>query len=383
MNPRSPHLRRVQSARTTLLLDQPFFGVLALQLQLLDDPACQTAWTNGSSVAFSPAFVDTLSQDELIAVLAHEVMHCACGHQWRRDSREPKRWNVAADYAINGLLKEAGFRLPASALLDSQYHGRSAEWIYDRLPHGTDSEQGTGTGQGNSQSSGEPEPEPGTGEVRDAPADSTQSEADWQQVTKQAAKIAAGQGRLPASMRRDLDQLTAPRVDWRSTLRRYVQEVTRADYSWSRPNVRYLAAGLFLPALHAIACGPIVVAVDTSGSIDAVLLTQFGAEIQTIADELQPSRITVMYCDADVQRTDTFERGDIVTLAAEGGGGTDFRPVFAAVDASGDIPAVLVYLTDLDGTFPEQAPDYPVVWCKAGGYRSSVPFGDLVDCEAS
>lgn len=369
MSPRSPQLRRVQSARTTLLLDQPFFGVLALQLQLLDDPTCPTAWTDGTSVAFSPAFVDTLSQDELIAVLAHEVMHCACGHQWRRDSREPKRWNVAADYAINGLLKEAGFRLPASALLDDRLTGRSAEWIYDRLPHGTDNEQGTG-------------PEPGTGEVRDAPADSTQSEADWQQVTKQAAKIAAGQGKLPASMRRDLDQLTAPRVDWRSTLRRYVQEVTRADYSWSRPNVRYLASGLFLPALHAIACGPIVVAVDTSGSIDSVLLAQFGAEIQTIADELQPSRITVMYCDADVQRVDTFERGDRIILAADGGGGTNFCPVFEAVDASGDTPAVLVYLTDLDGTFPEQAPDYPVVWCKAGGYRTRVPFGDLVDCEA-
>jgi predicted metal-dependent peptidase len=138
---------------------------------------------------------------------------------------------------------------------------------------------------------------------------------------------------------------------------------------------------LFLPSLHSIACGKIVVAIDTSGSIDDVMLAQFGAEIQTIASELQPSSVAVIYCDSSVNKVETFERGELVTLKACGGGGTAFAPVFEAVEASGDVPAVLVYLTDLDGSFPDAAPEYPVVWCAVRSYHRKVPFGDLVVCE--
>src|SRR5690242_20345889 len=124
---RSPQMKRVQIARSTLLLDQPFFGVLALGLELTEDATCKTAWTNGQSLGFSPAFVDTLTDDELKGLIAHEVMHCACGHPWRRDARDHTRWNEAADYAINAVLRDAGFALPSGALLDASYDGKWAE----------------------------------------------------------------------------------------------------------------------------------------------------------------------------------------------------------------------------------------------------------------
>jgi predicted metal-dependent peptidase len=364
----NPLLKRLQQARTTLLLDQPFFGVLALRLTLRQDDTCDTAYTDGNVIAFSSKFADTLSQDELVAVLAHEVMHCACGHPWRRDARDPQRWNVAADYAINALLRDAHFKLPDSALLDPQYDGKYSEWIYDRLPpnppHNSDN--------GNDPS--------GMGEVRDAPATSDATEADWQQATKQAAEVAKAQGKLPGALKRELDKLTDSRVDWRSLLRRYVQDIARSDYSWSRPNTRYLVSGLFLPALHSIECGRIAVAIDTSGSIDQVLLAQFAAEVQAIAHELQPARVDVIYCDTEVNRVDSFERSEPVTIAATGGGGTDFRPVFDRIDQDGDVPAVLIYLTDLYGTFPDSAPEYPVIWAVSNSNATEVPFGEYVPC---
>lgn len=357
-------LKRLAQARTALLLDNPFFGVLALRLRMIEDPTCDTAWTNGTTIAFSPAFADTLSQDELTAILAHEVMHCACGHPWRRNARDPQRFNVACDYAINGILKDAGFKLPSSALLDAQYAGKWAEWIYDRLPEGQN-----GNGNGKDDPSG-------LGEVRDAPADSPVSETEWQQSTEQAKNIAQAQGKLPGSLKRELDKLTETRVDWRSLLRRYVQEIVKADYSWSKPNPRYFASGLFLPALHSIACGRLVVAIDTSGSIDTVLLAQFASEVQAIAAELQPSSVDVMYCDTKVHRVDTFERNEPITMQAEGGGGTSFAPVFDAIDES---PACLIYFTDLYGSFPDVAPEYPVIWAVSSG-KTDVPFGDVVPC---
>lgn len=360
----SPTLKRVQIARTSLLLDQPFFGVLALQLVQVEDPTCDTAWTDGRSIGWSPAFVDTLSPDELIGVLAHEVMHCACGHAWRRDSRDAKRWNIAADYAINDLLTSAGLKLPSSALLDPQYSGKHAEWIYDRLPP---SSPNGGNGQGNDPG--------GSGEVRDAPADGTApTESDWQQATEQAKNAAKAQGKLPASLQRQLGDATKPVVDWRSLLRRYVQEVCKVDYSWTRPNVRYIPSGLYLPALHSIACGRIAVAIDTSGSIDRVLLQQFAAEVQAIASEMQPSSVDVLYCDAKVHRVDTFDRGELIEMNAVGGGGTNFAPVFEHLES--EPPVVLVYLTDLYGTFPTAAPEYPVIWASNGA--DAAPFGDVV-----
>lgn len=358
----SPTMKQVQIARTTLLLDQPFFGVLALQLNLVEDSTCDTAWTNGQSLGFNPAFINSLSADERVGLIAHEVMHVAAGHPWRRDNRNPQRWNVAADYAINDILTEAKFKLPEGGLLDKQYSGKSSEWIYDRLPESDDNNGGKGRGMG---------------EVRDAPTDGdAPTEADWQQATQQSLQAAKAQGKLPASLARQLADAVAPIVDWRSLLRRYIQEVVKADYSWSRPNVRYIPSGIYLPELRSIACGRIAIGIDTSGSIDNVLLQQFAAEVQAIASELSPSSVDVIYCDAAVNRVDTFDRGDLITMHPCGGGGTDFAPVFAQLE--GDPPVVLVYLTDLYGSFPDQAPDYPVIWASNGSDQA--PFGDVVPC---
>lgn len=380
MMAQTPHAKRMTIARSSLLLDQPFFGMLALNLELVEDATQPTAYTNGEVLGYSPAFIDTLSDDELQCLIAHEVMHCACGHPWRRDKRDATKWNVACDYAINGVLVEAGFKLPADGLIDQQtFGGKWSEWIYDRLPDAPASSGG---------SSDAARPGSSLGDVRDAPAgskddsskDAPMSEADWQQATRSATAAAASRGHLPQSMQQQINEATQSRVDWRSLLRRYVQEVARADYSWSRPSRRYLAAGMFLPSLHSEACGRIAVAVDTSGSIDTVLLGQFAAEIRAIADELQPSSVEVLYCDARVHRVDVFERGDYIDMHAIGRGGTSFAPVFARIDKDGDIPAVLIYLTDLDGAMPTKAPEYPVIWAVYGRGSHSAPFGDVVPC---
>jgi len=203
----SDTIKRVQRARTTMLIDMPFFGVLALQLHVIEDTSCQTAWTDGKSMGFNPAFVATLTSDQLIALIAHEVMHCACGHPWREGARQHRKWNEAADYAINPILVDAGMTLPDGGLIDPAYHGKSAEWIYDRLPPSDPDDGPAGNGP--------------QGECRQAPANDNDdqpipTEADWQQLTQQAIQAAKSQGKLPGSMLRDLERVTKPIVDWRS-----------------------------------------------------------------------------------------------------------------------------------------------------------------------
>ena len=125
---------KISKARAGLILDQPFFGSLSLKLILKEDRTCETAWTDGVSLGYNPAFIDELHLDQVKGLLAHEVMHCACAHNTRRGNRDGKRWNIAADYAINPLLNEAGFALPPGVLFDFSYKGKSADEIYTLLP---------------------------------------------------------------------------------------------------------------------------------------------------------------------------------------------------------------------------------------------------------
>ena len=441
-------MQRMIAARAAMVLDLSFWGQLTLKLRLREDPSCRSAWVDGHTLGFNPEYVLSLpTSAQVKALWAHEVGHCAHGHPWRRGGRDHDKWNEAADRELNPILRDAGFQLPENVLfeLEPSHHGKSAEWVFNRLPHEqeqddssgipeedqdqqqsdddsaaaggagqpADDEQdesddtedegdeGEGAGEGEGDEGDEDEgegegeedgvdtskPEPFGGEVRDAPTttedgEDIPSEEEWQQAVQQAAAIAAGQGKLPSGTARMVEQLAQPRVDWRSILRRFLQELTRSDYSWVQPNRRYIAQGLYLPALQSNEIGPMVIAIDTSGSIDRTLLSIFGAEFASVIQEMQPRRIHVMYCDTMVHRTDTFEQGEIVEMHPQGGGGTDFRPVFEALKDLDEPPACLVYLTDLWGTFPEDDCGVPTLWVTPKRYaQKAVPFGEVVPVE--
>lgn len=385
---------QVSAARRSLILDQPFFGVLSLKLELIEDQVgTKTLKTDGKKLWFNPAYVGTLSKYELVGVMAHEVLHCANGHSWRREHRDPKLWNEACDLAINPIVLSAGMVLPQGALDGAPYLGMSPEAIYaKRQQEQQQQKQGSG-GQGQQSSQGSPgngqgsqdedaqdrqEPDNGCGEVVDCDdADMPETQAQWSAAVLNAAKQAQAMGRLPKGMERLVQEIKNPPQDWRSILRRFAQENARSDYSWKMPNARYLHAGLYLPTLRSESMPPMVVAVDTSGSINDLVVSQFANEINAIAQELQPEQVHVVYCDDSVRGVDVFERGEAITVNPKGGGGTDFRPVFDWVDKEGITPSCLVYLTDMAGTFPNVEPDYPVLWGDTKGYYPP-PWGEQV-----
>src|ERR1700681_3286445 len=97
----TPAFDRITRARSRLILSQPFYGTLALYLTLHESDDIPTMATDGSSLWFNPAFTLGLSESECVGVVAHEVSHCAYFHHTRRQNREPRLWNIAADFAIN------------------------------------------------------------------------------------------------------------------------------------------------------------------------------------------------------------------------------------------------------------------------------------------
>ena len=398
MKHRLPSEVRLQRARTTLLLDHPFFGTLLFRLGATPCSSIATMATDGVSLFFNPAFVETLNAAELAGVLAHEVMHPALQHHTRRGDRDVSRWNMACDYAINPILLDAGLTLPKDVLIDNRFRGMSAEGIYNLIEEPKQEDGSGGKSESQSQSGGEsnddagepsaPSTPGGIGQVIDAPEPEIGEEKtvaeqarDWQIAVEQAESVAKLAGKLPAGAQRTLDAAQAARVDWRELLRRAWSDTILSDYSWMRPNRRHVWAGVYLPGIISEGVGEVAIAVDCSGSVNARQLGLFEAEIRSILDGQRPRLVHVLYFDAAVHKVETYQPGEQVRLSPVGGGGTDFRPCFRWLEEQAIQPQTLVFLTDLWGTFPERAPDYPVLWASTAS--RSAPFGQVIPMEAA
>jgi predicted metal-dependent peptidase len=401
-----PPAVRIQKARTTLLLDHPFFGSLLFRLGGRASNSIQTMATDGVSLIYNPALVETLNAAELAGVLAHEVMHPALQHHTRRGDRDQNRWNMACDYAINPLLLDAGLTLPKDVLIDHRFRGMSAERIYNLIEEHQDqdstkgereNQEGASSGReggkqpNNSSADAEltaPTTPGGVGQVLDAPepdGDDGETVAEqareWKIAVEQAENVAKLAGKLPAGVTRSLEQSEAAGVDWRELLRRAWSETVPSDYSWMPPNRRHIWAGIYLPGVRSDGTGEIAIAVDCSGSINARQLGLFEAEIRSILEGQRPSRVHVLYFDTEVHEAEVYQAGELISLTPVGRGGTNFAPCFRWLDERGIVPQTLVFLTDLCGAFPKEAPRYPVLWASTESHVA--PFGQVIPMEAA
>jgi len=372
--------KKMTKARAGLVLDQPFFGALALRLKPTPSAMNDTGWTDGTSIGYNPAWIDDMPLDKTKGFIAHEVMHLALGHQARRQNRDSQKWNAAGDFAINQTLIDAGFELPDDGLINSGYADKSAEEIYTLLP---DSGQG-----GGGQDPG------GCGAVVDAPGPTPdtksnqqelkQSETDWKIAATQAAQSAKTMGNLPGAIKDMIKELLEPKVDWRDILREFIERAAKNDYTFSIPNRRYLSQGIILPSLNSKELGTACIAIDTSGSVSKDELKQFASEVNSILEEYQDITIKVIYCDTQVAHTETFHSTDMpVGLSMHGGGGTDFRPPFKWVEENIDgKPTCMIYFTDMEcNSFPPD-PEYPVIWIQTetpySNHFAEAPFGEVI-----
>lgn len=382
---------KILSARTALLWDQPFFGALACQLELVDatdDPTIKTMATDGRRLYYDRSFVDKLSKNEMVFVMAHEVLHNAFEHHTRRQHREHRLFNVACDYAINGELVETKVgKMPAIGLLDARFTGLGAEEIYRIL----EQEQEQESGRGGAPGSGGQGNDPGScGGVLDAaPAHDeaalAEARAEMQAQVRQAAAIAkaAQAGKLPAGVQRIIDQLLKPKIDWRAVLRRFVDDASTRDFSWAKPNRRFLPLGHIMPGTISDGVSHIVIAVDTSGSIDQQILSEFAAEIRGVFEEGAVDMITVIYADAKVAHVEVFETGDELVLNAAGGGGTAFSDTFRTINKQYPDARACIYFTDMHVRDFGDEPPMPVLWGVQDSTKDfdslNPPFGETVN----
>ena len=388
----------LEKDRTKLLLRFPFTGHVAMRLDLVpvEDDRLRTAATDGSRIFFDCRFHASLTPEQRLFVLAHEVWHVALAHHGRRGPRDPALFNVAADLEIHFALEAEGLDEPWTIPYKESWRPLPAERIYTRLLlPARDSATASGGPPMEKdlvdRGDGGPPPEGDGGAAPRAvrldpdfaplfdPAEAARTAAAVRaEVARKPFRPRRGQpgdppGGLPGGLSWLVERVRRPSVDWRTALRRFVTPAYGGRRRWLPPNRRHIADGLFLPSrrddrLHA------VLAIDTSGST-LELMPAFFAELAGLLRSFGRYELAVVQCDRAVRRVDRWSDTEPPPprpgWRAEGGGGTDFRPVFEWVAKKGERPDALVYLTDGYGPAPARKPPYPVLW--------ALPFHSLYE----
>ena len=387
-------LNKLSAARTRLILDNPFLGSLILQLPLKEASPdwCKTIATDARFFYYNEEYIESLNLSETQFVLSHEALHCGLSHFSRKQHRTKMKWDLACDYAVNGLLLGEDLTAPKGTLYQEAFDGMAAEEIYPSIEDNDDSElldehlydQNNSGNQNNSEKTDEANngPNKNNTDVQKTRPEAIKFQQQqelsqlWQKRMAGAIQQAKLAGKLSENMSRQVGKLLKPKISWRQLLSEHMCLQAREDYSYLRPSTRRDEDAIF-PGLRSHQIN-LVVALDTSGSVSDKELNAFVSELNAIKGQVR-ARITILGCDERIvdKNIQTFEPWDTLVLPDFylGGGGTAFEPVFQWVDKLDIRPDLLIYFTDGKAHFPNPV-SYPVIWVIKG--KVIPPWGQRI-----
>jgi predicted metal-dependent peptidase len=353
------------TARVGLLLRASFFGNLATRLKLVNaDEWCPTAATDGRNFYYNSRFIDMLKPKEIEFLFGHEVLHCVYDHFGRRGDRDPQLFNVANDFAVNGDLKKhrvGEFITSVPCLYDPKYEGKSSEEIYDDLYENAEKinlsdlidklldDHLDGEGDGEGEEDGDDKDGKGKGRPKMSAEERQKIRDEIKEAVLAAAAASDGAGNLPAGVKRLIQDMTAPKMNWRELLRMQLESTIKSDFTWMRASRRGWHMDAVMPGMKNDELIDIAIGIDASGSIDERMLRDFLAETQGIMDQFQSYKIHIFTFDTRVYNPAQYNSDNLDTICdyeVKGGGGTDFDAIFNYLKEEQIEPKRLVVFTD-------------------------------------
>jgi len=349
-----------------------------LELVINDD--IQAFKSDGKTLHANSDFLAHANIEELAFVFANGAMHAALAHDNRKNNRSGWLWQTATDFAINDMLVQNGLTLPEGAQYRKRFHGMYAEEIYAELKE-------------DMLRDGELEYEADTGaDVQNDAQNEEESERfeanSFEQIQEEvlAEKLFAeealslllseeSKGERYESMERFFTLQNRGKINWREELKAALDTHYRDDFRLIPPNKKYLHQGIYIPSSYSERFS-LVIAVDSSGSVDEELLGTFLSEVDFLMSQIQNYKIELLVCDDRIRSHETFYSGESLACKIIGGGGTDFRPVFDFVQNELYLCDLILYFTDMEGTFPAEAPSQTVKWVTKN--QKEPPFGELL-----
>jgi len=332
------HYNDLIVAKSQLLKEFPFWGILGLTVVLVECPADElsTLATDGMHIFYNSEFTNSLTKGERVFAIAHEIFHGLFDHagansrfisytginmdklfeegdqeKIKEAMRLKMLWNFAADFIVNGGLVEAHvgeFIKTINILYRDEYLGWAVEEVYEdllknpeKIPQGAQcldehieveivsdeeaakakeaAEKGEGGGS--------------TGKVIIGESDFEKLKKEWQDTMISAAaaqkeheqRESTAAGCIPTAIQRLIDDLAKPKVNWRQALRRAVQRIIHRRYSYKSPNKALFSRGITIPGFRdSVNKLDVAVFVDTSGSVRVEQLTAFISEFKGMMD---------------------------------------------------------------------------------------------------
>jgi predicted metal-dependent peptidase len=378
-------------SRVKLLKESPFFGTLLLNTKYRVTEDISTAATDGDILMLNEKFMESQTPEHFRSILLHEVLHMALEHIERMKdvfNSDPLTANLAADIVVNGIIQDNRLQLPKEAITDDDLKHLSVREIYSILrqkqredpdylqkkygDNGTDVNQCLQPGAGKQDGDKKSQQQQQGGEG--------QGKTNWKDVLNKAATIARSKnaGPIGSGMSRIFKEFLEPTINWKDLLYKYI---TSARTDFEGFDRRMIYQGMYLDDLGG---GKIKVALfmDTSGSVDEELLSEFFAEVKFAINAFPNTEGEMWYFD-----TELYPEGDIRDIdrpQIKGGGGTSFSPVMKKLQQIHEEDAssrtVGIVFTDGYASMNILRPDCDVLWCiSPGGVDDSYfNFGDVV-----
>jgi len=369
-------------ARVRLLKKSPFFGTILLHTEYKIDESIETAATDGETLLLSAEWMCSQTQENFGGVLLHEVLHMALDHVNRtKDLDDLMTANIAADIVVNGIIRDNGISLPKEAIYDKDLQHLSVREIYSILK------------QKQNEDKDYLKKRYGEGEVNEClkKSDTSKSKSEqeanakkWKNIINKAKTIAKMKqaGVEGSGLARIFKELLEPTINWKDALYKYV---TQARSDFEGYDRRFIHNGMYIDdvggnKVHVAAF------VDTSGSVDEDLLTEFLSELFFAINSTRGTTGQLYYFDTELYPQGNIEELDGIPKPV-GLGGTSFVPIMEEIEKlsadNAHVTTLGIIYTDGYAPMTWKEPEAPLLWCiSPGGIKEeSIKYGDVVRIE--
>ena len=307
----------------TLLIREPFYGLFLLNLNRYYGDKCDTACVcrNGinTELCVNKKFWDTLSDDEQLGVLKHELSHILFKHITSSEYfGDHNKFNKAADCEVNSyipVLQKDPYYYPARFNLENN---KGTKFYYEKLldePDQPQDDSGNSYDPNDSHASWKD-----FQDLSDAEKELVNQQIDYQ-AKNTAEHVQKLIGSIPGELKEYLDSLfkIKPQVfNWKAYFRRVIGNLITSELYLTRmrPSRRFPdSRGVkFKRKPH------VLVGVDTSGSVNDKELEDFFSEIYY----LWKSGVKVTIAQVDTKIEHIEEYNGKFNKEIYGRGGTEF-----------------------------------------------------------
>lgn len=365
-----------------------------------------TAGTDGCDVYYNETWVDVMTRKQLRYVVMHENFHKSLHHCTEYEhirEKYPNEFAQAIDYVTNDMIETMDPQFlfverptdPYPPLIDPRFHDMALPQVVKALldeqksnpkdPDGPEGEGPEGEGPETDKPGGKQRPGKGGKKPMDvhivnkkASKGEGKGDEDGDSPTlkelKQQLTDAINQGAIVRNKLRgtggggqNLSGFQERTTDWRTPLRRFVQETCEGDDQsrFCPPNKRMLPLDILLPSHFSELTGELGIYCDTSGSMMGLYPTVFG-EIARICQNALPASVRVIWWGDSIEGEQVFTPKDYdkisKLLSPKGGGGTTVSCVAKYVREKKYKPRASIYLTDGYVESSYDVVDGPVLW---------------------